>query len=332
MRSPAAAGLAVLAVLAAIGIGLAAGRAARPAPSSPPPVVTVTPSPAPSPTPVDEAALLRQPLSAGCASDDAVWVVTNGGGLLRYDGSHWAQVDDTLRSLTRVACTAGRVYAVGLVGSFVRVDEQARQINSDAIAIDDLFGVSIVGDGALIVGSQGAVYIVANGNIQPYAQGITEDLRGVVAFTLRSAWAVGAEGTTYRLDDRGWALVQASTTNTLRAIAARTAADPVAVGDAGTIVSYSPSDRSWKTVPSGVDVALRDVIVVPELWIAGDAGTLLTGTLGSLRRVDLHTSCDLVSVFAAGLSGDIFVVGESAGAGGIWLLRRGAVAQHWGGC
>jgi hypothetical protein len=332
MRSLTAAVLAVLAVLAAVAIGLAAGRAARPAPSSVPPAVTATPSPAASATPVDAATLLRQPLSAGCATADAVWVVTNGGGLLRYDGSAWAQVDDTLRSLTHVACSTDRVYAVGLVGSFVRVDEQAHQINSDAITIDDLFGVSIVGDGALIVGSQGAVHIVANGNIQPYAQGISEDLRAVVAFTLRSAWTVGADGTTYRLDDRGWSLVRTPTTSTLRAIAARTAADPVAVGDAGTIVSYSPPDRSWKSVPSGVDVALRDVIVVPELWVAGDAGTLLTGTLASLQRVDLHTSCDLVSVFAAGLSGDIFVVGESAGAGGVWLLRRGAVAQHWGGC
>lgn len=330
MRSVTAAGLAVLAVLAAVGVGLAAGRVARPAPSESPPVVALTSAPAPSPTPVDEATLFHQPLSAGCATTDVAWVVTNGGGLLRYDGAHWAQADDTLRSLTRVACTPGKVYAVGLVGSFVRVDEQARQISSDAITIDDLFGVSIVGDGALIVGSHGAVHIVAAGNVQPYAQGIDEDLRGVVAFTLRSAWAVGTAGTIYRLDDRGWSLVPAPTTSTLRAVAARTAADPVAVGDGGTIVRYR--DGAWRAVASGVSVTLRDVTAVPQLWIAGDAGTLLTGTLEALRSVDLHTTCDLVSVFPVGASGDVFVLGSNAGAGGVWLLRDGAVSRHWGAC
>ena len=331
MRSTTAAIIAILAVLAAVGVGLAAGRLARP-PAPTAAIVTFTPAPTASPKPVDENALLRQPLSAGCATANAVWVVTNGGGLLRYDGEHWAQVDDTLRSLTRIACASDIAYAVGLVGSFVTIDEQTRRITSDPIAIDDLYGVSIVGDGALMVGSSGAVFILAAGATQPYASGITDDLKGVVAFSQRSAWAVGAGGISYLLDTKGWNTVTTSQPNALRAVAARTVADPIAVGDAGTIVTYSPPDKRWSTVPSGVNVTLRDVIVVPQLWIAGDGGTLLTGTLTSLERVDLHTTCDLVSVFAVGLSGDVVVLGDSAAGGGAWLLRRGAVAQHWGGC
>lgn len=320
--------LAVLAILASIGIGLAAGRVARPAPSTAP-AVTFTPQPTPSPTPVDEDALMRQPLSSGCATDASIWVVTNGGGLLRYDGQHWASVDPTLRSLTRVACRADAAYAVGLVGSFVVMDERAHEIRSNAITIDDLFGVSVTGGDVLIVGSRGAVFIDVAGQVDPYAKGVTEDLRAIVAFSRTSAWAVGAAGIVYRLDDRGWSTVAAPTTATLNAIAATTAADAVAVGDAGTVIRY---DGGWKTVASGVDVALRDVVVAPQLWIAGDHGTLLTGTLGSLQPVDLHTTCDLVSVFPTQTSGDVWVLGRSAGAGAIWRLHNGAVAQKWGGC
>lgn len=320
--------LVVLAILASIGIGLAAGRVARPAPSSAP-VVSFTPAPTPSPTPVDEDALMRQPLVSGCATDTAIWVVTNGGGLLRYDGEHWASVDPTLRSLTRVACRSDAAYAVGLVGSFVVMDERAHEIRSNAITIDDLFGVGIAGGDVLMVGSRGAVFIDVAGQVDPYAKGITEDLRAIVAFSRTSAWAVGVAGIVYRLDDRGWSTVSAPATTTLNAVAATTPADAVAVGDAGTIIRY---DGGWKAVPSGVDVALRDVIVAPQLWIAGDHGTLLTGSLTSLHPVDLHTSCDLVSVFTTSTSTDVWVIGESAGSGAIWRLHDGVIAKKWGGC
>lgn len=332
MKASIAAVLAVLAVLAAIGAGLAVARITHPAPT--PIHVTVTPTPTvtPVPTPVDQAALFKQPLSAGCATAQSVWIVTNGGALLRYDGATWSTPDTTLRSLTNVTCTATRVFAVGLVGSLVLIDEAARQIQSTAITIDDLFGVAPVGDGALMVGSAGAVFILSGGDIQPYAAGITEDLRDVVAFSERSAWAVGASGITYRLDQRGWSPVGSGQAQTLRAIAAATASIAIAVGDAGTVVSY---DGWWRSSTSGVDVRLRDVIVDPALWIAGDAGTLLTrdASVGSFRRVDIGTSCDLVSVFSFGPARDVWVVGRDTTGGGVWRLRAdGTVAQHWGGC
>ncbi|MEK7862295.1 MAG: hypothetical protein AAB295_03420, partial [Chloroflexota bacterium] len=308
MKASIAAAIAALAVLAAIGAGLAVARIARPAPA--PIHVTVTPTPTvtPVPTPVDEATLFRQPLSAGCATAQSVWITTNGGALLRYDGSTWSTPDTTLRSLTNVACTATQVYAVGLVGTFVVIDEATRQIQSTAITIDDLFGVAPVGDGALMVGSAGAVFILAGGNIQPYAAGVTEDLRDVVAFSERSAWAVGRSGITYRLDQRGWSSVGSGQAQDLHAIAALTASVAIAVGDAGTVVGY---DAGWRSFTSEVDVRLRDVIVDPALWIVGDAGTLLTrgATVGSFRRVDIGTSCDLVSVFTFGPARDLWVVG-----------------------
>ncbi|HEU5286836.1 MAG TPA: hypothetical protein VFV20_00390 [Candidatus Limnocylindria bacterium] len=332
MRSSVAAGLAILAVLAAIGGGLAFSRIARaPAPTPRRVSVTATPAVTPSPAPFDEAALFRQPLSAGCATSQSVWIITNGGGLLRYDGSAWEQVDDTLRSLTAVGCTPAAAVAVGLVGAMVTIDERTRQIRSQDISLNDLFGVSPVGDGALMVGSDGAVYILAGGETQPYARGLDEHLRDVVAFSLTSAWAVGADGITYRLDQRGWNPVGSGQTATLRAVAAATAAAPVAVGDAGTIVTYAGG--GWHTVKSGVTATLRDLIVEPAVWIAGDGGTLLRGSLDELRPVDLHTSCDLVSIFSGPTRGDVWVVGVRGGGGGVWALAAdGSVIKHWGGC
>lgn len=325
-----AAALVVLGVLAAAGVGLGSGRLFRPAAPTPIRVsVSSTPAPTPSPTPYDEAAILSQPLSGGCATTSGVWIVTNGGGLLRYDGGRWAQVDGTLRSLVRAACSSTTAYAVGLVGSVVIGEERTRQIRATDITTEDLFGVSPVGNGALMVGSRGAVFLLDGSDIQPFARGIDEDLYDVVAFSAQSAWAVGAQGITYRLDQRGWNAVGSGQTNTLRAIAGTTPAAVIAVGDAGTIVGY---DGGWRALRSGADVTLRDVIVEPGLWIAGDAGTLLTAgpSVGTFRRVDLGTFCDLVGLFAK--DGDVWVVGRAPSGGGVWRLHDGVVAQRWGGC
>jgi len=321
-----------LLVLVAVVIGLAGGRLLRPAAPTPRLVtVTFSPAPTPSPTPYDEAALFKQPLSAGCATPVSIWLVTNGGGLLRFDGSQWAVVDSTLRSMTDVACTATTAYAVGLIGTIVLGDETSRQIRATDLGINDLHGVSAVGDGALMVGTNGTVLILAGGEIQPYARGIDEDLNGVVAFSVNSAWAVGDAGITYRLDQRGWNPVGSGQTKTLRAISGTTAANVVAVGDAGTVVVWA--DGQWNPARSGVDVVLRDIITTPGLFIVGDRGTLLT--TGSspdapFRKIDLKTECDLVSVFARGP--DVFIVGRSVSGGGLWRFRDGAVAQHFGGC
>jgi hypothetical protein len=331
MRTAVATIVALLTIRAAVGIGLGWGRLKAPAPTPVRVNVTFTPAPTPSPTPYDEAALFRQPLSGGCATTGGVWLVTNGGGLLRYDGTQWALVDDTLRSLTRAACAGSIVYGVGFVGALLIGDEQTRQIRATDISLEDLYGVAPLPAGALIVGSRGAVYVLDNGDIQPYARGIDEDLFDVVAFDLQSAWAVGDHGITYRLDQRGWSPIGSGQGKALRAIAATTPANAVAVGDAGTVVTYA---GGWLPAKSGVDANLRDVIVSPGVWIVGDGGMVLTtgGTPAApFRKVDIGTTCDLVAVFSR--SNEVWIVGHSIAGGGAWRLRAdGTVAQHFGGC
>jgi hypothetical protein len=326
------AALGVLAVLAAVGIGLGSSRLFRPTPTPRVVSVTFTPAPTPSPSPLDEATLFRQPLSAGCATAESVWVVTNGGGLMRYDGKDWSQVDGTLRSLTNVTCSSGTAYAVGLLGAVLVGDEQSREIRSTDISRQDLFGVSVLPDGALMVGSNGTVFVLDNGDIQIYANGIDETLYDVVAFSLDSAWAVGDSGITYRLDQRGWNPIGSGQAQPLRAAAATTPSNVVAVGDSGVVVTWAQGN--WNAVKSGVDVNLRDVVVEPALWIVGDHGTLLTrGTSPDvpLRKVDLRTECDLVSVFAR--KDEVWVIGRAGFGGAIWQLRTdGSLIRKWGGC
>ena len=91
----------------------------------------------------------------------------------------------------------------------------------------------------------------------------------------------------------------------------------------------------WASAKSGVDVTLRDVIVDPSLWIAGDRGTLLTTSgvpAAPFRKIDLGTQCDLVALFSRG--NEIWVVGRGIIGGAVWRVRAtdGVVVQHFGGC
>lgn len=319
--------IAVLLVVAAIGSGLAVGTLTRPRPT--PVVVVRTPTVAPTrtPQPTTNPAVFQQTFSGGCSTDQAIWVVTNGGGLIRYDGQNWTQVDGTLRTLVHASCDQFTLFAVGPVGAVLIVDDRAQSINAFDVTIQDLVGVQALPSGAVVSGQQGTVLLLNGGTWQPYAGGIEEDLNAVILFGRASGWTVGAGGVSYRLEAAGWRSITTGTTQTLRGLAAVGPANVVAVGDAGTVAHF---DDHWTLIPSGVDVTLRDLIVAPDLWIVGDAGTVLTSDAGGLRRVDVGTKCDLKAVFSR--AGEIWIIGSTGGNGGALRLRGGAVAERWGAC
>jgi len=333
--------IAVLLVIAAVGGGLAIGTIARPSPS-PRPTARPTAAPTPTPLPTTDPAVFRQTLSSGCATEQGLWVVSNGGGLVRYNGKDWTQVDSTLRTLTQTSCDAGTLYAVGPVGAVLILDDRARQINAFDLTVEDLRAVAAMPQGAMVVGTQGTAMLLLGGTWQPYASGIEEDLNGLVVFGLQSGWAVGSQGVSYRLEVAGWRLVKTGVDVSLRAIAGPNAQTAVAVGDGGTILAVS--GITWSKVESGVDTALRAVAMVGSTaWVVGDDGVVLTvdGALvtpGSaipanptvVSRVDIGTTCMLTSVFAQGP--DIWIIGSRAGVSGVWRLSDGKVAERWGEC
>ena len=332
--------IAVLLVVAAIGGGLAVGTIARPTPKPRP-----TPTPriaTPTPQPTTDPAVFRQTLSSGCATEQGLWVVSNGGGLVRYNGKDWTQVDGTLRTLTQTSCDAGTLYAVGPVGAVLILDDRARQIQSFDVTLEDLRGIAAMPDGAMAVGSAGAVMLLNGGTWQPFARGLEEDLNAVVVFSLQSGWMVGTQGISYRLEVAGWRPVKTGVDVTLRGVAGPSAQTVVAVGDGGTILALS--GLTWTKIDSGVGAPLRSIVMLGQTaWIVGDDGVVLTVD-GALRvpgsevpakppvvnRIDIGTTCSLTSAFVADNS--IWIIGSRGGVSGIWKLNNGKIAERWGDC
>ncbi len=341
MKPAYAGAVAAVLVVLAIALGLAAGTIFRPPPPTPR-VVVVTPSPAPrtaTPSPTTDPNVFRQRLAGGCATDQSIWVVANGGGLVRFDGEHWTVVDSTLRTLVHAACDDALLYAVGPAGAVLSVDDRSRQIRAVDVTIRDLYGIAPLPDGALAVGDAGTVMRLVGGFWQPYARGIEEDLRAVAVFSDGSAWAVGAAGVAYRLEPAGWRPVATRVDATLRSVAGPNVANVVAVGDGGTVIAWTGG--RWFTVDSGVEENLRAVArTAAAAWVVGEKGVVLTveGLTSpgvpakpiAVTRLDLRTACDLVSVFVRG--DDVWIIGEDGASSGVWRLRGGTIAQHWGAC
>ena len=243
--------MAAVLVVIAIGAGAAVGVVTRPAPSVEP---SATPMPTATSAPDTGPLVFKQPLTAGCATDDAVWVVSDGGGIGRFDRlqQRWELIDSTLRSLVAVACGSDTVFAVGAFGRVVVIDDLAKTIHADDIGIFNAYAVSLVPDGALVVGSDGSVQRQSSTGWDKYAQGIDEDLYGVVGFAGGSAWMVGAGGVTYRLEkvggDFGWKPYETGTTVALRTIAATMPTEAIAAGDDGVVLRF---DGSWRPLESG---------------------------------------------------------------------------------
>ena len=64
-------------------------------------------------------------------------------------------------------------------------DEQTHEIRATDISLEDLYGVAPLPAGALMVGTRGAVYVLDNGEIQPYAASASP-IRGAVMRRTRS--------------------------------------------------------------------------------------------------------------------------------------------------
>jgi len=311
-------------LVVAVGAGAAVGFIARPTPAP-------TPSPTPFPTPTQEPdsapRVFEQPLSSGCATGEDVFVVSNGGGIGWFDGKRWQLIDSTLRSLVSAACTRDTLLAVGGAGRVLTIDDIAKTIRADDVGIYDLNAISILPDGALVVGEQGNVQRqTAAGWIQ-FAQGLSEDLFGVVGFSGSSAWAVGSGGVSYRLETAGWRPFETGTSAALRTVTGASASDAIAAGDDGVLLRF---DGRWRPLESGVKSTLRaSARAGGATYVTGDGGVVLKVTGADVTRVDLGTSCAVTGVFGRGA--EMWFVGSEGLHSGVWR-RIGDKIDHWGTC
>jgi len=315
--------LVALAVLA--GTGAARLRVVPPAP--PPPTAAMPATPGPTEPPDTGPLVFRQPLSAGCVAGDGVYVVSDGGGIGRFDGESWQLIDPTLRSLVAAACRGSELFAVGGAGGVVTIDDAARRVRSDAVQVDDLRGISLLPDGALAAGHRGTVVRQTAAGWFPHAAGLDEDFEAIAAYGPLSAWVVGAGGVTYRLEEGGWRAFPSGTSATLRAVAGPLVDDVVAVGDGGTILRYR---GRWEPLPAHPPFTLRAATVVGAVtWIVGDRGTVLRLDTDGAATFDLGTACTLRAVFAQRET--VWIVGSDGTHAAVWRLAGGALRQ-WGAC
>lgn len=322
----AALGAAALLVVLAVAGGLAAAGLVRTAPAAPQPTAAPAASPARTAT-VSDDELWLQPLSAGCATAEAVWVVSDGGGIGRYDGERWAVVDRTLRSLSSAACVRSTMLAVGGAGRIVTADDAARTVRVDTSGLEDLNAVTLLPDGSLAVGQRGTVLRQVAAGWGPYARGIEEDLFGLAAFSASSAWAVGAGGVTYRLEEAGWRPVQSGVTATLRAVAGGSVGEVVAVGDGGTMLRF---DGGWKRIDTGFVGTLRAAARAGgRTWVGGDGGAVYVVSGSGAERRSIGTSCTIRGIFGRG--DEVWFVGSDGPFAGVWRLAGDRI-ERWGQC
>lgn len=316
---------ATLLVVAAAAAGLFAANAlARPEPSATP--VASTPRRTAG---LGDDDVFLQPLSAGCATSGAVWVVSEGGGIGRFDGERWSLVDRTLRSLSAAVCVREVMLAVGGAGRVVTADDVARTVRVDTTQLEDLNAIAALAGGSLAVGQRGTVLRQVAAGWGAYAAGLQEDLYGVAAFSASSAWAVGAGGVTYRLEERGWLPVSSGVTTTLRAVAGASADDVIAVGDAGTVLIWQ---GTWEKLEVGTPANLRAAVRMAGVsWVVGDGGTVLRITNATPRAApfDLGTRCSIRGVFVRGP--EVWFVGSDGPFAGVWRLV-GQRLDRWGLC
>lgn len=325
LATVAAVTLVVLAILA----GGGAARLRPPPTPSPRPTAAV-PTPSPGETLDTGPLVFRQPLSAGCAAGEGVYVVSDGGGIGRFDGEQWQLIDPTLRSLVAAACRDSELIAVGGSGGVVTIDDRARSIRTDAVQLDDLHAISLFREGALASGRRGTVVLRTAAGWFPHAAGLDDDLEAIAAFGPLSAWVVGVNGASYRLEAAGWRAFPSGTTATLRAVAGPEVEDVIAAGDDGTVLRFQ---NGWKPVtldPRRPGITFRAAVLIgASTWIVGDRGSVvrLDGELQT--AIDLATTCTLRSVFAQ--RGTVWIVGSDGTHGAVWRITGGAVRQ-WGAC
>lgn len=329
--------IALLLVVFAAGIGIVVGQRARPSPT-PRPAPSPTTMALPSATPLDPAEVQRrafaQPLVAGCATSQAVWLFSDGGASVRWDGRIWTIPDPTLRSLLAAGCDGPTALAVGRGGSLLTIDDELRQVRVDRFGIEDLTALVRTSVGAVAVGDRGTVAEQGDVGWRLVETGAAEDLRGIASRDPRPlikfpfAWIVGGGGASYRLMERGWERVPTGTTATLHTVLMLGDETALAAGEDGVLLRFA-SGR-WEPIRTEVTGTLRAAAVVgTATWIVGDQGTVLELLGGTIKRVDLGTTCTLRAVFAQGPA--VWIVGSDGTRGGAWRITATGT-DRWGTC
>ena len=180
----------------------------------------------------------------------------------------------------------------------------------------DVFVVS--SEDLTAVGAAGTVLRLKNGGWAREPTGTSEDLTAVSPDGAGGLWAAGNTGTLLR---RGvadaWSTVPSPTTSNLRDLWVAGPNKALAVGEAGTLLSWNGT--AWTALNSGTSAALNGVwgASATEAWAVGDGGALLRIAGNTVTAVNV-TAADLTGVWGFAVN-DVWAVG----AGGTVLRYNG---------
>jgi hypothetical protein len=158
-----------------------------------------------------------------------------------------------------------------------------------------------------MVGANGSAARMLQGMLVTWRTGTDRSLHGVAWTSAQDAIAVGEEGTIVRLDPRAPVEVPGVSEATLRAVATVSATEEIVAGDDGTLIRLL-GDRALPIPIAGAPDLLAIHVRGGVATVVGEAGTLIRVDNGHARRLDPPTSQTLRAV--GGCEPELYVAGD----------------------
>lgn len=172
-----------------------------------------------------------------------VWVGTDIGSVLYWNGSSWTLQPDTGATVPLYALwgtDSSNVWATGRDGVITKWDgaKWSRQQSGTSEFLLSVWGYDA--RNVWTVGKMGTILKSDGTDWSPQSSGTMQGLWGVWGTDLTHVWAVGEGGSIFRWDGRTWASQASGTQQVLHGIWGTDANHVWAVGSNGTILNYLP--------------------------------------------------------------------------------------------
>jgi len=190
---------------------------------------------------------------------------------LRYDGERWRKISPVnYHFLYSVwGSSASEVFAAGSGGAILRYDGDFWS-EMPSGTTQGLY--AIWGDSNASVfaaGAAGTILHYDGNRWSPMSSGTTAPLMGLWGTSATDVFAVGSHGTILHYDGQSWSKMSSGTFSSLYAVAGRSASDVFAVGSSGTVLHYD--GQTWEAMDSSISEAIDAV------WAEPSGGVLAAG-------------------------------------------------------
>jgi len=208
--------------------------------------------------------------------DGKSWAVGEGGIVLYYDGTMWAEQDpgtsDDLFATDFIDENNG--WAVGEGGTIVFFDgtEWTDQVSNTS---DDLFAVDFVdASNGWAVGEGGTVVYFNGTEWAEQSSDTGDDLFSVSFVNANAGWAVGDGGTIVAFDGTEWDEQSNPASKDLFGVSFIDENTGWAAGKSGSIVFFDGTDWMEEVSNTGIDLNFVTATSASEVWAGGEDGRM----------------------------------------------------------